>query len=99
MTINDVTIYFTSARFGDISVPESSVITLPHGMTGFPDRRRFVLLDYIAPFSWLHSVEDPNLAFVVMDGGELGPSYELKPPYGDKECDSPKWMSTPFSSW
>ena len=78
---------FQSSRFGELSVPESSVIDFPSGLVGFPRRMRFVMLDYKAPFSWLHSIEDPNLAFVVIDGFEFGKLYNLKPPIGDKDID------------
>jgi flagellar assembly factor FliW len=77
----------TSSRFGELEVPEDSIITFPTGVVGFPDSRRFVMFDYKAPFSWLHSVDDPNLAFVVMDGAEFTRVFDFPPPYGDKDTD------------
>ena len=76
-----------SSRFGDLTVPASSIIELPSGLVGFPRHHKFVMIDHKPPFSWLHSVEDPNLAFVVVDGFQFGEGYQVKPPYGDKECD------------
>lgn len=76
-----------STRFGDLWVPEESIIELPNGLIGFPRQRKFVMIDHKPPFSWLHSVEDPNLAFVVVDGFQFGESYSVKPPIGDKDCD------------
>jgi flagellar assembly factor FliW len=76
---------FHSARFGELEVPEDSVIEFPSGMIGFPRAQRFVMLDYKPPFSWLHSVEDPALAFVVVDGFEFGSNYDIPPPIGDKD--------------
>ena len=76
-----------STRFGDLEVPADSVIEIPSGIIGFPRSQRFVMLDHKPPFSWLHSTEDPNLAFVVVDGAEFGESYQLKPPKGDKDID------------
>lgn len=76
-----------SARFGDLEVPVSSIIELPGGLIGFPRATRFVMFDHKPPFSWLHSADDPNLAFVVVDGFEFGPDFVLPPPVGDKETD------------
>lgn len=76
-----------SARFGELEVPTDSIITLPSGLIGFPKAQRFVMLDYKPPFSWLHSVDDPALAFVVVDGAEFGDNYKIKVPYGDKDTE------------
>ena len=50
-------ITFQSSRFGELTVPETSVIEFPTGLVGFPRKMRFVMLDYKAPFSWLHSID------------------------------------------
>lgn len=80
-------ITFVSSRFGELEVPASSVIEFPNGVIGFPHARRYVMIEHKHPFSWLHSLEDSNLAFVVVDGFEFGSQFDVKPPYGDKECD------------
>ena len=86
-TTDKNTIVVPSARFGDLVVPADSIINFPAGLIGFPKAQRFIMVEHKAPFSWLHSADDPNLAFVVVDGFEFGPSYDVKPPYVDKECD------------
>lgn len=86
-TDNKATVVVPSSRFGDMTVPANSMIEFPNGLIGFPKAIRFVMVDHKAPFSWLHSADDPNLAFVVVDGFEFGASYDVKPPLGDKECD------------
>jgi flagellar assembly factor FliW len=80
-------ITFTSSRFGELSVPADSVMEFPSGVIGFPKARKYVMLEHKHPFSWLHSVDDPNLAFVVVDGFEFGQQFDVKPPIGDKETD------------
>ena len=60
-----------SVRFGDFAVVANSLIEFPVGVIGFPEHRRFVMLEHKPPFCWLHSVDDPNLAFVVVDGLEF----------------------------
>ncbi len=78
---------FQSSRFGELSVPEDSLIVIPAGLIGFPRHTKFVMLDHKPPFSWLHSVEDPHLAFVVVDGFEFANEVQLDPPWGDKDID------------
>lgn len=84
---NIPTITFTSTRFGEFTVPADSVIEFPSGLIGFPRAQRYVILEHKPPFSWLHSVDDPSLAFVVVDGFEFAQQLEMKPPIGNKEID------------
>jgi len=78
---------FASTRFGELQVPVESIIEFPSGIIGFPHTTKFVMLDHKPPFSWLHSIEDPNLAFVVVDGFEFGQQFDVKPPVGDRDTD------------
>jgi flagellar assembly factor FliW len=78
---------FASTRFGELQVPVESIIEFPSGIIGFPHTAKFVLIEHKHPFSWLHSIEDPNLAFVVVDGFEFGNQFDVKPPIGDKDAD------------
>ncbi len=80
-------ITFQSARFGELSVAKDSVIEFPSGLIGFPRAKRYVMLDYKPPFSWLHSIDDAGLAFVVIDGGALAAHFEIRAPYGDRDID------------
>ena len=84
---NESMITVNSSRFGEMTVTESSLIQLPAGLIGFPRFTKFVMFEHKPPFSWLHSVEDENLAFVVVDGFEFGKEYDVKPPKSDKDCD------------
>jgi flagellar assembly factor FliW len=81
------TLTFKSTRFGEFTVPVETLISIPSGIIGFPHTSKFVMLDHKHPFSWLHSTEDPNLAFVVVDGFEFGQQFDVKPPLGDKDTD------------
>jgi len=80
-----------SSRFGDLEVPADSIIEFPSGLIGFTKANRFVMLEHKQPFSWLQSLDDVNLAFVVVDGFRFVESpeikYEVKPPYGSPETD------------
>ena len=81
------TIVVKSSRFGDLEVPKETLIEFPAGLIGFPSAKFFVMIDHKPPFSWLQSADDPHLAFVVIDGFAFGQQFELKPPFGDKDCD------------
>src|SRR5688572_4140913 len=76
-----------SSRFGDLPVPTDSIIEFPSGLIGFPRHTRFVMIDHKPPVSWLHSADDRNLAFVVVDGFEFGQAYDLKAPIGIADGD------------
>jgi len=71
-----------TARFGVIDIDPDRIITFPKGFIGFPDWRRFVLLPHRhdSPFWILQSVDDPALAFVVMDPREVVPDYVARVP-------------------
>jgi flagellar assembly factor FliW len=58
-----------TTRFGVISIAEDRVITFPKGLLGFPQARRYCLLEpgEDACFFWLQSLDEPGLAFVVTD--------------------------------
>jgi flagellar assembly factor FliW len=59
---------FGSTRFGDIEIPDETVLTLPAGMIGFPDLNRYAILKQRedSVFMWLHSLDEPSLAFPVV---------------------------------
>lgn len=84
---NSDVLVIESSRFGQLEVAADSVITIPSGLIGFPAHKKFVMIEHKHPFCWLHSIEDPALAFVVVDGSEFGENYRLDPPFGDKDAD------------
>ncbi|MBK7404620.1 MAG: flagellar assembly protein FliW [Phycisphaerales bacterium] len=69
-----------TTRFGVIEIAEDRVITFPKGLLGFPQHRRFCLLEpgEDACFFWLQSVEDPDLAFVVTDPSLFVTEYAVQ---------------------
>ncbi|RMF80436.1 MAG: flagellar assembly protein FliW [Planctomycetota bacterium] len=67
-----------TTRFGQVEIDGEKVIYFPDGLLGFPDKRRFALIQ-TGPdpvFFWLQSVEDPTLAFVVCDPLAFVPDYQ-----------------------
>lgn len=76
-----------TTRFGTIEVDEKCVLRMPRGPYGFEGRREFVLLEHSpeSVFRWLQSVEDPALAFVVMEPSACVTGYEIEITDGDAE--------------
>ncbi len=70
----------TTTRFGDIDVNESDVIELPAGLIGFPDLKKYILLDHDkeSPFKWLQSLDDGAIAFVLINPLLFKPEYTVE---------------------
>lgn len=66
-----------SSRFGDLEVPVDRVLHFPQGLIGFPRARRFVILDHRpgSPFKWMLCLEQPDVAFAVVEPGKMVPDY------------------------
>jgi flagellar assembly factor FliW len=66
-------------RFGKIAVQEDKVITFPRGILGFAKNKQYLLFPHSedSPFFWLQSVEDGDLAFVVMNPRLVKADYSL----------------------
>lgn len=73
-----------SARFGPLEYDPQQVITFPKGIPGFETFTQYILLpldqEQSHPFYILHSVEDGELSFVVLDTLRFFPNYEIKLP-------------------
>lgn len=66
----------TKAR-GKIEISEDSLLTIPEGLFGFEDYTKFALIESeYDPFLWLQSVEEPNVAFLIVDPFLISTEYE-----------------------
>jgi flagellar assembly factor FliW len=68
-----------TTRFGTVTLEQAKIFNMPFGMLGFPDKRRFVILQnkLNSPFFWYQSVDDPALAFVITSPFLFMPDYEV----------------------
>jgi flagellar assembly factor FliW len=74
-----------STRFGTLEIKPEAVLSFPRGLIGLGGSRYALLsTDPDSPFSWLHSVEDPDLALPVTRPWEFFPNYEVV--LGDAEA-------------
>lgn len=70
---------FDTTRFGQIEVKPEDIMIFPDGPLGFPDCTRFTFVDEerAAPFRMLQSLDNPALAFVVVDPLIARPDYHF----------------------
>lgn len=68
-----------TTRFGVVEIADDKVMNFAQGLLGFPDHRRYCLLEpgEDACFFWLQSVDEPALAFVVTDPALFFKDYEV----------------------
>ena len=65
--------------FGEVDIEEVKIITLEKGMIGFPDLKKFTLIFDVEKeknlIKWLQSMDDPDIAFPVVEPTEIIPEY------------------------
>lgn len=66
-----------TTRFGEMEIQEDRIIDFPYGIPGFPDLKKFFIIDYKDPIKWLHSVDDPDVAFIISVPFVLFPEYSF----------------------
>ena len=71
-----------TSRFGELSVSPEKIITMTSPFLGFPDSKRFIVKPHgeDSPFLWLQSLDDPKLAFVMIQAALLIPQYQPEIP-------------------
>ncbi len=69
-----------STRFGPVETPEDKIITMAKPILGFEDFKQFVLIeiDEIQPFMWLQAVDEPAVAFLVVNPILVYPDYRVE---------------------
>lgn len=68
-----------TTRFGTISIKKEKIIDMPFGMLGFPDKKKFIILQHRenSPFFWYQSADDPTIAFVITSPFLFKPDYKV----------------------
>lgn len=75
-----------SKAYGPVEINERQVITFPFGIFGFGELHEYALLDAVQPgFYWLQSLDDPEIAFIMLNPYDLRPDYVLEIPDEDLE--------------
>lgn len=68
-----------TVRFGKLEIADTEVIEILGGLLGFAENTKYVLLDHDqeTPFKWLQAVDNPELAFVIMEPFIFCPDYQF----------------------
>jgi flagellar assembly factor FliW len=76
-----------SVNFGDLEVLDDTVITFKEGLPGFPQIRRFAVLEKndIKPFQYLQALDDPPIALFIINPFIIDPTYEFRLTESDME--------------
>lgn len=71
-----------TSRFGTLDVADETVLLFPSGLVGFPACRRFVVFEAgeNSGYQWIQSVDEPQLAFVIVEVRLLQPEFHLDVP-------------------
>ena len=67
-------------RFGTLEFPDDQLIEFPQGIIGFPNAKRFVILEHgeKTPLRWIQACEVPELALIIIDPLPLVPDYPVE---------------------
>ena len=80
-----------TVNFGDLDIAEDTIITFDDGLPGFPQLRRFAILEMedIKPFHYLQALPDddtPAIALYLINPFLVDPSYEFRLTDSDMEA-------------
>lgn len=69
-----------TTRFGEVAISKDSILRMPDGMLGFGGHRKFVLLEDQpdTPFKWMQALDEPSLAFIVVNPLDFFPDYDIE---------------------
>ena len=63
---------------GTVHVEDDHILTFPNGLFGFEEYHRYALIDAeYEPFFWLQSLDERELAFILVDPFLIAKDYEL----------------------
>lgn len=70
-----------TTRFGTLDIPDESLITLPHGMVGFPKDTVYAWIPHrnSEDIAWLQSAQNPSVAFPLLNATRVGDGYPELP--------------------
>ncbi|MNL36431.1 Flagellar assembly factor FliW [compost metagenome] len=75
-----------TASWGSLEVAEDQIFHFPKGMPGFEDETEFALITLEeGMFSYLQSLKEKGLAFLLADPFDYYPDYEFELPTADTE--------------
>lgn len=75
-------------QFGPLDFEENAVLHFPEGLMGLEHLHRFLILDQdaVEPLRWLQSVDEPAIAFTVIDPALAFPDYKVRLSQDDRKA-------------
>lgn len=73
----------STRHFGDITIDEKNIINFIDGIPGFEEQKRFIIIDNQddeIQFKWLQSLDDTDLAFIIINPFLFKKDYEFDIP-------------------
>jgi len=69
-----------TTRFGELDVPDTLIIRMTKPVLGFEQLKRFVIVETadFEPFKWFQAVDDPQVAFVIVNPLLFFPEYGVE---------------------
>jgi flagellar assembly factor FliW len=71
-----------SRSFGELEFEDDAIVSFPEGIIGFEKLKKWVLIENqsMEPFKWIQSVEDGNIALMVIDPHLIRNNYKMAIP-------------------
>lgn len=69
-----------TARFGEVEVTDKLIIQMTKPILGFEHLRRYIIVETedFEPFRWYQAVDDPEIAFVIVNPLLFFPEYVIE---------------------
>ncbi len=70
----------TTLRFGDLDLPDDKIIQMAKPVLGFEQLKKFCIIEGedFEPFLWFQSVEEPSVAFIIVNPIFFDPDYHIE---------------------
>jgi len=71
---------YGTTRFGNLEIAEDEIVFFPEGLIGFSQNKKYFIIqhDGQSPFSWLQSLDESHLAYVIIEPQVFCYDYEIK---------------------
>jgi len=70
----------STTRFGEIDIPDEKIINMPKPVLGFEQLKKYCIIERedCRPFLWYQSIDDPSVAFVIVNPLFFYPEYRIE---------------------
>ncbi len=70
----------TTLRFGELDIPDDKIIQMAKPVLGFEQLKKFCIIEGedFEPFLWFQSVEEPSVAFIIVNPIFFSPDYHIE---------------------